>query len=237
MGNSEPDPTIGMERVNFTLKKAPILPPPPALVEPEQDVDETDDTISIAETEVSVATTVAIDTQLRKIIHKTDSKKDKKKKNRRKSRSPPPPATKFGSTTMPSIPAIVPKPTKEIFGKDLKDKVVREETPLRDDGNMSDASVYDPLRYVIFCFTGSKTHFSMFQKRDTLNPPTIERSPTPERKKRSSKRETKDKQKEKREKRKRSRSPKRRKRSRSRSPHRREKSPESSRTRSERRKE
>merc|ERR1719383_1054668 len=138
LGNSEPDPTIGMERVNFTLKKAPILPPPPALVEPEQDVDETDDTISIAETEVSVATTVAIDTQLRKIIHKNDTKKDKKKKSRRKSRSPPP-ATKFGSTTMPSIPAIVPKPTKEIFGKDLKDKVVREETPLRDDGNMSDA--------------------------------------------------------------------------------------------------
>lgn len=149
MGNSEPDPTIGMERVNFTLKKAPILPPPPALVEPEQDVDETDDTISIAETEVSVATTVAIDTQLRKIIHKNDTKKDKKKKSRRKSRSPPP-ATKFGSTTMPSIPAIVPKPTKEIFGKDLKDKVVREETPLRDDGNMSDASVYDPLRLAIF---------------------------------------------------------------------------------------
>ena len=78
--------------------------------------------------------------------------------------------------------------------------------------------------------------FSMFQKRDTLNPPTIDRSPTPERKKRSSKRETKDKQKEKREKRKRSRSPKRRKRSRSRSPHRHEKSPESSRTRRDRRK-
>merc|ERR1739838_45859 len=122
--------------------------------------------------------------------------KKEKKKSKKKSKNEPK-VGEFGSKEIRAVPAIVPKPTKEVFGKDLRDKVKREETPLRDeyDGNLSDASVYDPL--------------SMFQNRDKINPPTSlssssrGRSKTPERQKKKNK--------------KREKSPKRRKRTRSRS--------------------
>merc|ERR1739838_957237 len=120
--------------------------------------------------------------------------KKEKKKSKKKSKNEPK-VGEFGSKEIRAVPAIVPKPTKEVFGKDLRDKVKREETPLRDeyDGNLSDASVYDPL--------------SRFKNRDKINPPTSlssssrGRSKTPERQKKI----------------KREKSPKRRKRTRSRS--------------------
>ena len=122
--NVEPDPTIGMERVNFTLNKpsVPTMAPPIGFELP---IEETDDTISLAETDISVATTVALDTQIRKIINLDDKKE--KKKSKKKSKNEPK-VGEFGSKEIRAVPAIVPKPTKEVFGKDLRDKVKRLES-------------------------------------------------------------------------------------------------------------
>ena len=122
--NAEPDPTIGMERINFALNKpsqASTMAPPAGFELP---IEETDDTISLAETDISVATTVALDTQIRKIINLDDKKE--KKKSKKKSKHEPK-IGEFGSKEIRAVPAIVPKPTKEVFGKDLKDKVKRFE--------------------------------------------------------------------------------------------------------------
>ena len=104
--------------------------------------------------------------------------KDEKKERRKKkpkatvSSEPTPPPSQFGSTAINSVPAIVPKPTKDVFGRgDLRDKVKRDERAPSEDkhdyGDDDDASsIYDPL--------------SMFQKRDELNPPTKSSSSPPE---------------------------------------------------------
>ena len=117
---------------------------------------------------MSIATTVALDNQIRRMLNK-DEKKERRKP---KASEPTPPPSQFGSTTINSVPAIVPKPTKDVFGRgDLRDKVKRDERAPSEDkhdyGDDDDASsIYDPL--------------SIFQKRDELNPPTKSTSSPPE---------------------------------------------------------
>lgn len=168
LANAEPDPTIGMERVNFAFKGSTQMAPPS--IGFDATIDETDDTVSLAETDVSIATTVALDNQIRRMLN-VEEKKERRKKKPKQAVNEPTPPSQFGSTAITSVPAIVPKPTKDVFGRgDLRDKVKREEQAPSDDNRDDDdnddaSSVYDPL--------------SMFQKRNQLNPPKLSSPPEP----------------------------------------------------------